>query len=87
MEYAIFFNGGVALHATTPNHYATLGQKASGGCVRMYKTDAIFVWNLSLSESTANVPYFTRGGQLLMNKDGSVKRHVASGTLVIVTSY
>jgi lipoprotein-anchoring transpeptidase ErfK/SrfK len=87
MEYSIFFNGGIALHATTPDHYRELGRKASGGCVRMTKTNAIWFWNLSLSEKTANVPYFTRGGQLLRNSDGSIKRHTASGTLIIVTSY
>jgi lipoprotein-anchoring transpeptidase ErfK/SrfK len=86
MEYAIFFNGGVALHATTPDHYKELGHRASGGCVRMHKTNAIWFWDLSLSEKTANVPYFTRGGQILRNRDGSIKRHNASGTLVIVTS-
>lgn len=87
MEYAIFFNGGIALHATTPDHYKDLGHRASGGCVRMHKTNAIWFWNLSLSESRANVPYFTRSGQLLRNRDGSIKRHVASATLIIVTSY
>lgn len=87
MEYAIFFNGGIALHATTPDHYRDLGHKASGGCVRMHKTNAIWFWNLSLSDRTANVPYFTRGGQVLKNRDGSIKRHAASGTLVIVSSY
>jgi lipoprotein-anchoring transpeptidase ErfK/SrfK len=87
MEYAIFFNGGVALHATTPNHYVELGQRASGGCVRMHKTNALWFWNLSMNDRTANVPYFTRSGQLLRNSDGSIKRHGASGTLIIVTSY
>jgi len=87
MEYAIFFNGGIALHATTPDHYKELGHRASGGCVRMHKTNAIWFWNLSLSEGRANVPYFTRGGQILRNRDGSIKRHQASGTLIIVTSY
>ncbi len=86
MEYAIFFNGGVALHATTPDHYKELGHTASGGCVRMYKDDAAWFWNLSLANKTANVPYFTRSGQLLRNRDGSIKHHAASGTLVIVSS-
>jgi lipoprotein-anchoring transpeptidase ErfK/SrfK len=87
MEYAIFFNGGVALHATTPDHYKDLGRRASGGCVRMTKPNAIWFWDLSLSNKTANVPHFTRGGQILRNSDGSVKRHLGSGTLVIVTSH
>lgn len=87
MDYAIFFNGGIALHATTPDHYKELGRRASGGCVRMHKTNALWFWNLSLSHRIAYVPYFTRGGQLLRNRDGSIRRHRGSGTLVIVTSY
>ena len=87
MDYAIFFSGGVALHATTPDHFKDLGHKASGGCVRMHPTNAVWFWNLSLSEKTANVPYFTHGGQILRDQYGNIKRHVASGTLVIVTSY
>jgi lipoprotein-anchoring transpeptidase ErfK/SrfK len=87
MEYAIFFTGGVALHATTPDHYKDLGRKASGGCVRMRKTNAMWFWNLSLSYRTANVPYFTRGGQLIRDRSGGYRRHNGNGTLVIVTSY
>lgn len=86
MEYAIFFNGGIALHATTPDHFKELGHRASGGCVRLHPSHAQWFWNLSLSEKSAIVPYFTRNGQLLRNQDGSIKRHRASGTLVIVTS-
>jgi lipoprotein-anchoring transpeptidase ErfK/SrfK len=87
MEYSIFFNGGVALHATTPDHYGELGRRASGGCVRMHKNDAIWFWNMSVGNLKAYVPYFTRGGHLLKNRNGSIKRHMASGTLVVVTSY
>lgn len=86
MEYAIFFNGGVALHATTPEHFNELGTKASGGCVRMHPDNARWFWNLSLQDKTANVPYFTRGGQILKDEQGNIKRHQASGTLIIVTA-
>jgi hypothetical protein len=87
MEYSIFFNGGIALHATTPDHYKQLGTRASGGCVRMHKRDAIWVWNVSQAHRSATVPYFTRSGTLLKNRDGSIKRHRGNGTLIIVTSY
>lgn len=87
MEYSIFFNGGIAVHATTPDHYRELGRRASGGCVRLHKSDAIWFWNLSTSYRKANVPYFTRGGRILKNKDGSIKRHMGAGTLFIVTSH
>lgn len=86
MEYAIFFNGGVALHATTPDHFKELGRRASGGCVRMHPDNALWFWNLSLSDQTAYVPYFTRNGQLMRDSSGNVKRHMASGTLIIVSA-
>lgn len=35
MPNAVFFVGGIALHATTKSHYAELGRRASGGCVRL----------------------------------------------------
>lgn len=34
MPNAVFFIGGIAVHATTKSHYAELGTRASGGCVR-----------------------------------------------------
>lgn len=33
MKYAIFFNGGIAIHAS--EHIKTLGHRASGGCIRL----------------------------------------------------
>src|SRR5690606_29789908 len=35
MTWAVFFNGGIALHSTTPSQYDRLGKRASGGCVRL----------------------------------------------------
>lgn len=35
MPNAVFFIGGIALHATGTSHYAELGSRASGGCVRL----------------------------------------------------
>lgn len=35
MTYAVFFNGGIAVHSTSRDHYAELGMRASGGCARM----------------------------------------------------
>lgn len=45
MPYSIFFNGGIALHGTTWDHYKELGQKDSGGCSRLYVPNAIQLWN------------------------------------------
>ncbi len=46
MPFAQFFVGGIALHATTPEHFEMLGQRDSGGCVRMHPRDAKIVWEL-----------------------------------------
>lgn len=45
MPYSIFFNGGIALHGTTWDHYKELGIKDSGGCSRLYVPNAIQLWN------------------------------------------
>lgn len=37
MPYAVFFNGGIALHGTT--HLSELGTRDSGGCVRFHPED------------------------------------------------
>lgn len=40
MDYAIFFKGGIALHATPERNHSKLGTRASGGCVRLRREDA-----------------------------------------------
>lgn len=85
MEFSIFFIGGIALHATTPDHYKELGSKASGGCVRMKHEIANWFWDLSRSIGTARVPAFNTTGQIVRNLNGTIKRQEASGTLIIVT--
>ena len=46
MPYAQFFSGGVAIHATVPAHYAALGTRDSGGCVRLRLENAKLMWDL-----------------------------------------
>ncbi len=46
MPFAIFFNGGMALHATTPDHYPELGIKDSGACTRLYRPNAEELWEI-----------------------------------------
>ncbi len=40
MTYAMFFNGGIAIHSTSKDHYVELGSRASGGCARMKLEEA-----------------------------------------------
>lgn len=43
MPNAVFIVGGIALHATTASHYAELGTRASGGCVRLLLETSKFI--------------------------------------------
>lgn len=40
MPNSVFFYEGIAIHATSQSHYAQLGTRASGGCVRMTLDDS-----------------------------------------------
>lgn len=40
MDYAVFFTGGIAIHATDESAYRRLGRRASGGCIRLKREDA-----------------------------------------------
>ncbi|MNL70470.1 L,D-transpeptidase catalytic domain [compost metagenome] len=55
MEFAIFFNGGIALHAAHPELYKYLGRRASGGCVRQHYQDAEYLYNLARAQRSKNV--------------------------------
>lgn len=84
MRYSIFFNGGIAIHATSPFKYLKLGKKASAGCVRLTYGNAKWLWNLARSEKNTSVPVYTRSGRVLTDANGNIKRHVASPVLIIV---
>ncbi|MFC1522837.1 L,D-transpeptidase [Elusimicrobiota bacterium] len=40
MHHAVFFIGGIAIHATTPKNFHKIGKRASGGCIRLMPKDA-----------------------------------------------
>jgi hypothetical protein len=86
MEFSIFFNAGIAIHATTPDHYDELGHKASGGCVRLTRENAETVWNFAYNQPKVMVPVFLQNGELLTTPKGQVLRQLASGVLILVIS-
>lgn len=71
MEFAVFFNGGVALHATTPDLYSRLGTRASGGCIRMEYQNAEYIFNRILAEGKGLVPYIRRDGSVYKDRRGN----------------
>lgn len=84
MEYAAFFNGGIAVHATTPDHYKQLGQRASGGCVRLHKNNAQIIWEKISAQPRALVPLFNRDGRVARDSNGNPIRVMGWNTLIIV---
>jgi hypothetical protein len=54
MKWAVFFNGGIALHSTTKSQYKNLGKRASHGCIRMTMEDAKEINELIRSTGSAN---------------------------------
>lgn len=67
MPFAQFFIGGIALHATTPEHFSMIGNRDSGGCVRMLPPDAKYMWKL--------VDYVGVDQTLIIVYDGSTSQH------------
>jgi lipoprotein-anchoring transpeptidase ErfK/SrfK len=84
MEYAAFFNGGVATHATTPDHYKDLGHRASGGCVRLHKDNAQLIWEFMKSQPRKLAPLFDRNGRVARDVNGRPIRVMGWNTLIIV---
>jgi hypothetical protein len=84
MEFSVFFVGGVAMHATTPDHYPQLGTRASGGCVRLHKTNAQFIFELVSSQGQGLVPVINRAGQVARDRNGNIIRRVGWNTVIIV---
>jgi hypothetical protein len=86
MELSIFFNGGIAIHATTPDLYEHLGFRASGGCVRLSKENAQAVWDLTVNLPKKEVPVFDVQGNLQTDVNGQVLRRNASAILILVVN-
>ncbi len=55
MTWAVFFNGGIALHSTTRSQYSRLGTRASGGCVRMKLEEAEEVNQMIVTRGEPNM--------------------------------
>jgi|GEM_PF-4432354 len=64
MPQSIFINNdGIAIHITRPDLYYRLGERASGGCIRMREEDSNILWPLVLES-----------GQRACNKDRYVEK-------------
>lgn len=72
MENATFFNGGIALHKAIPGTEPVLGEKASGGCVRLPAALAEFLFK-SLQQSQGRpMPVIHPDGTVEVDATGAV---------------
>jgi lipoprotein-anchoring transpeptidase ErfK/SrfK len=62
MPFAIFFNGGIALHEAPKGTESMLGKKASGGCVRLPNSLASDLFSRVQETEGAKNPRFTVEG-------------------------
>jgi lipoprotein-anchoring transpeptidase ErfK/SrfK len=86
MPYAIFFNGGIALHQRPKGTESALGENASGGCVRL--SDSLASDLFSRVQETAGVknPRFNVDGTPMLDAEGNLRHATNPGysTLIVV---
>lgn len=61
MPHSIFFNGNIAVHATSAANEALLGSPASHGCVRLSRANAAIVYDLVRANGKANAAICVQG--------------------------
>lgn len=78
MPNAVFFVGGIALHATTQSHYAELGKRASGGCVRLKLEDSKFIREKVMDTGRGSQP-----GQYSIVKEAAGRNRIGNNTVSV----
>lgn len=103
MPWAMFLNAsfggrqtGIALHSSGRSHAALLGQRASGGCVRLPPEKAAELFHRFAAEERGYVPVFAYDsaagrtsayGQLVRNADGKPVMYYGYKVLVVIENY
>lgn len=70
MPFAIFFNGGIALHEAPKGTEGMLGKKASGGCVRLPSSLASDLFTRIQETEGARNPRFNVNGTPMLDEQG-----------------
>ena len=71
MENAIFFNGPIAMHKAIPGTEWELGEKASGGCVRLSGPLAEYLFiNVQAAVASRGVPRISNDGTVALDLNG-----------------
>ncbi len=78
MPNAVFFIGGIAIHATGTSNYAKLGSRASGGCVRTTLEDSKKIRELVMESGKGSA----RGNYVIARE--AAGRNIIQGNTVAV---
>lgn len=84
MPFAVFFEAGIATHQAPAGTEGKLGQRASGGCVRMHPDKAPIIFKAVQAAGKGLVPVLNRDGSLAKTPAGDVIRKISYKTLYIV---
>jgi lipoprotein-anchoring transpeptidase ErfK/SrfK len=86
MPFAIFFNGGIALHQAPTGTESMLGKKASGGCIRLPEILASDLFTRVGEGAEALNPRFNVDGTGMYDLSGNIRHSTTPGfsTLVVV---
>ena len=84
MPYSVFFESGIATHQAPAGTEGKLGQRASGGCVRMHPDKAPLLFKAVTDAGKGLVPALNRDGSLAKTAAGDSIRKIAYKTLYIV---
>ncbi len=84
MPYAVFFENGIATHQAPAGTEGKLGQRASGGCVRLHPNIAPVIFKKVQDAGQGLVPVVARNGELKKTPAGDTIRRIGYKTLVIV---
>ena len=71
MPFAVFFNGGIALHEAPKGTEGMLGKKASGGCVRLPSSLAGDLFYRIQETEGARNPRFNVNGTAMLDANGN----------------
>lgn len=84
MPYAVFFESGIATHQAPAGTENKLGQRASGGCVRMHPDKAPIIFKAVQQAGQGLIPVINRDGTLARTAAGDIIRKIGYKTLYIV---
>lgn len=84
MPFAVFFESGIATHQAPAGTEGKLGQRASGGCVRLHPNIAPVIYKSVLDAGQGLVPVVTRSGDLKKTPAGDAIRRIGYKTLIVV---